>query len=503
MEKMSSMQHEPSSPSFSGVLSVTSTNRYVYWLCLTFPIMLQIGLGYYLYQVWLNHPTSSELTPLWQTVLFWLRILAFTPLLWALFTFLGLIRGHPQDVKLIDDISLGWDRQALLVISYVSKGENQKALKRSLQQTQNILDSMNVSYEIEVVTDIEVPEELRIQDTKGPIYYYLVPQHYKGRKNMLKYKARALQYNLSQRDVRFNARGETDLHNRDVWILHLDEESIITPQVIIGIKDFIEKYSLRKSEGAIGQGEILYNSYKYGEKIIITAMDSLRTGDDLGRFRFQYMVANKPMAGMHGSYVLMPAVIEKAIGWDWGSRSILAEDTYFALKAMEKNIKFDWVNGFIREQSPFSIRDMIKQRMRWYNGRLLIVTDKSLKLSKRIILGYFLGSWIVGWIGSVLFVFLIISFFGASMAKESLFPLWAVMLTSWITGVVGATYEVGVYRNLKHFDASLGRKLYIALATYLLLILQVLPLLEAVAVFYSTYRAIFSPLNEFPSVAKD
>ena len=108
----------------------------------------------------------------------------------------------------------------------------------------------------------------------------------------VKYKARALQYRLEQRTVRLSKDDEINRQNSDVWVLHLDEESIITPQAMVGIKDFIKKYSLRKSDGAIGQGEILYNSYNYGKNILTTSMDSARTGDDLGRFRFQYEVLN-------------------------------------------------------------------------------------------------------------------------------------------------------------------------------------------------------------------
>ncbi len=55
-----------------------------------------------------------------------------------------------------------------------------------------------------------------------------------GHYTNVKYKARALQYLLDQRTSRLNEQWKIDLN--DAWILHLDEESIITPQSINGIE---------------------------------------------------------------------------------------------------------------------------------------------------------------------------------------------------------------------------------------------------------------------------
>ncbi len=478
-------------------LSKTNINRYLYWLFLVcFPLFPTSGLIFYL---WLNQP-QNQLDTLWLTRLVWVKFTWFIPIFWTFLNFLGLVLGgYPSNLKLISDADWCWDKQVLLIVSYVSKGNNQKALYRSLLKTQQILDSTNTRYEIEIVTDIEVPNEARILATKGSIYYYLVPQSYETN-TKVKYKARALQYRLEQRAVRFSKDDDINLQNINVWVLHLDEESIITSQAIVGIKDFIEKYSLRKSKGAIGQGEILYNSYNYGKNILITAMDSIRTGEDLGRFRFQYKFLNKPVGGIHGSYILMPARIEKAIGWDWGSKSILTEDSYFGLKAMERNIKFDWVNGFIKEQSPFSIGDIIKQRMRWYTGISLIVTDISLKFSSKIILILFVICWTLSGIIPVLFITNLIVIL---YTNERLFPFWMVMITSWTTGIAGSIYMIGLLRNLTYWNAPFWKKLYIGLATYILWLFQILSLVEAVAVLYAIYRVIFRPLKDFPIVDKD
>lgn len=476
-------------------VDIYNLNRYVYWLILVCHIVFIMALNTYL---WLNQP-QDQLDTAWEAILIGLKYTWFIPLVWASFNFLGLIRGYPLDVESSSDTDWRWDKQVLLIVSYVSKGDNKKALRRSLEETQKTLDSMNVRYEIEIVTDTRVPKKDRVPTTHGSVYYYSVPQRYET-DTKVKYKARALQYCLQRRNARLSRVDEMNWQQSDVWVLHLDEESIMTSQAIIGIRGFINKYSLRRSDGAIGQGEILYNSYNYGKNILTTSMDSLRTGDDLGRFRFQYEVLNRPVAGMHGSFVLVPAVTEKAIGWDWGAKSVLAEDAYFALKAMEKDVKFDWVSGFIKEQSPFTVRDIIKQRMRWYTGLTAIARDRSLKLSTRTVLIFFTISWALAWIGSVAFI---LNFVVTLLTNKGFFPFWAVLITSWITGVIGSVYLIGVFRNITHCIAPFWRKLYIALTTYILWFFQILVLAEAAAVLYTFYRAIFRPLEGFPVVAKD
>jgi cellulose synthase/poly-beta-1,6-N-acetylglucosamine synthase-like glycosyltransferase len=204
--------------------------------------------------------------------------------------------------------------------------------------------------------------------------------------------------------------------------------------------------------------------------------------------------------GIHGSFVLTPAEIEQAIGWDWGRKSDITEDTYFAFRAMEEGVTFDWVDGHIKEQSPFTISDIIKQRARWYTGLSLIVSEGDLSFLNRLLLALFLLSWTFAWFGSLITVLSIITvIFGV----DNYFPLWATVISATIAGVFGSVYMVGVYRNVRYVQVAWYRKAAIMAATYILWFVQIVPVVEAVAVLYAVYRALFNPLTAFYVVEKD
>lgn len=187
--------------------------------------------------------------------LYYIKFLWFLPAYWVFLNLGGVLYGTPKD-SITNNTSEIWSTSnILLIVSYVSKGVNQDALFRAMRETQQVLDSKNVKYAIEVVTDIRVARKKIISPTKGPIIYYMVPENYS---TSVKYKARALQYLLEQRAERLNKQKERN--PKDVWVLHLDEESILTSCAIMGIENFINKHNLHNGNGAIGQGEILYNS---------------------------------------------------------------------------------------------------------------------------------------------------------------------------------------------------------------------------------------------------
>ena len=93
----------------------------------------------------------------------------------------------------------------------------------------------------------------------------------------------------------------------------------------------------------------------------------------------QYKATHCPLVGMHGSFVLTPARIEREITWDVGGHGSITEDAYFALVAMDRGVRFDWVEGFVREQSPFTLLDLLKQRRRWFCGLSHIARDPAFR----------------------------------------------------------------------------------------------------------------------------
>lgn len=485
--------------------------KIIYWLLLIIPIILHllINLNFWSHLPlcqFVNYASSDYLCPISTpntnvNFLYYIELIWFAPVYWVLMNIAGLLQGPPGDIQ-NNHPSPAWHAPNVhLIVSYVSKGVNQDALFRAMRETQWHLDLKNVNYTIEVVTDIQIAQEKLILESKGPIQYYVVPENYQT-KTHVKYKARALQYLLEQRTNRLSQQNEWNI--KDIWVLHLDEESVLTQQAITGIENFINKHDLHRGDGAIGQGEILYNSYKYGKNLWITAADALRTGDDLGRFRFQYKVVHKPFSGVHGSFLLTPALIEQSLSWDSGARSQLTEDIYFALRAMEKKIRFDWVEGFIKEQSPFTWKDFMNQRARWYQGLAKVIADKELKLTTRMILGATVVSWSICWVGTFVAIMNVIA---SHLTNTVYLPNWAIISTSLFAGLVGSVYMIGAYRNVSYWTAPTWKKGAMLIITYVLFITLLLPLAEGLAVMYSITRLVMRMFSkrhqEFYIVAKD
>lgn len=386
---------------------------------------------------------------------------------------LGFLYGSPHTAdrrNLNDYAAAGWPKQAYLVVSYVSRGDNAEALRRAVRTSRDIMRNMRVNGSIEVVTDL--PVRLRGVDK------YVVPGAYRT-KNGTMYKARALQYLLERRQERLARR-------RNVWVLHLDEESVITPEVVAGIAKFVVEH---RGQPVIGQGEIQYNSYNYARSLLITAVDAIRTGDDLGRFRLQYKIFNKPLFGMHGSFVLLPRTLEDKIGFDLTQKGSITEDAYFALIAMARGYKFFWVDGYIREQSPFSVSALLKQRRRWISGLKSLVYDREIPLRSRLVLAVNMMLWRLAWIGPV------VTLWNVTAGGSAVSPAMAIG-AAILSGLVGSVYMVGAWRNASVSSLGYGHKLYVWIASMILV--PVACLVEAVAIIYAAVR----PVKTFQVVAK-
>lgn len=422
-------------------------------------------------------------------MLFQFLILAY-PMISGFAFLMGIIVfGCPRDRR--PGPTWRWNPDFTLIVSWVSRGHQPVTLQRATSQTQQILDQLGVFYELEVITDVDIAPANLLVRTKGDIHYVVVPKEYQTCRGA-RYKARALQYLLEHRTSRLLGREETS----NIWILHMDEESLITPECVLGIQEHIQKYDLRRTQGAIGQGEILYNSLDYGDNLWTAAIDASRTGGDLGQFRTQYKALHKPLIGMHGSYVLTPARIEREITWDVGGHGSITEDSYFALLAMERGVPFDWVEGFIREQSPLTILDIIRQRRRWFCGLAHVARDPALRFKTRLALRVFVWFWAFSALALPLpLIYLVQRFlFGSGIIPWEVFMLAAVC-----TGLYASAYSVGSWRNLRHCSMPMIRKAQIMVFTIVAWFFFVPALVECAGTLYG----LFFPVSSFYVVAKD
>lgn len=221
-----------------------------------------------------------------------------------------------------------------LVICLVSKGTNPETVRRSYC---NLLPLVGGAVELSVVTDhvLDIP-------------HLLVPAEFQPRH--AQYKARALEYFRQQQ--RF---GPHD------WVLHLDEESGLDPHALRACLDYC-----RRSSFLYGQGAIFYNNHDFWRHPLLAAADCVRVGDDVAKFHLQLARLHRPVFGLHGSFLLAKGSLEDEITWDL--QGSLVEDYAFALECMRRGYGVGEINGIVREQSPKSVMDFLRQRRRWLVG---------------------------------------------------------------------------------------------------------------------------------------
>ena len=203
-------------------------------------------------------------------------------------------------------------------------------------------------------------------------------------------KSRALQYCLED---------EVNFLEDDHWIVHLDEETRLTEASVKGILNFITE-----DKADFGQGLIVYaaDSVRFKSRSmklqnsICTVADSFRVADDLGKMRTQLKVLKKAIFGWKGSYVVCRAGAEKRVGFDNGPEGSKAEDCFFAILALDSwpEFKFGFIEGEMREKSPFTFEDFFKQRKRWMQGIYMVVMSDKIGRKSKILLSMSLFAWL-------------------------------------------------------------------------------------------------------------
>jgi beta-1,4-mannosyltransferase len=214
--------------------------------------------------------------------LFTIRFIAFFALPQMMTNFLGLImyNAFPDKVVLKGSPLLA----PFICIRVVTRGDYPDLVKRNALRNLNtchIVGLKNIS--IEVVSDkpVNIPKHRLIREV-------VVPKDYETKTGAM-FKSRALQYCLEE---------NVNVLNPNDWIVHLDEETILTDNCVRGITNFVldGKYPF-------GQGLITYAN----ENVVnwlTTLADSLRVSDDMGKVRFQLKTFHKPLFSWKGSYVV-------------------------------------------------------------------------------------------------------------------------------------------------------------------------------------------------------
>jgi len=305
-------------------------------------------------------------------LLYILRFLAFLPLPQVLLNFFGLTlyNAFPDNVTLKGSPLLA----PFICVRIVTRGDYPELVRNNVNKNLcRCLDAGLEHFIIEVVTDkpIRLPKDRRVVET-------VVPNSYKTQSGAL-FKARALQYCLED--------GINTLSDSD-WIVHLDEETLLTENAIKGILNFIID-----GKHHFGQGLITYANEEV-VNWITTLADSFRVADDMGKLRCQFFMFHKPLLSWKGSYVVTQMKAERSVGFDNGLDGSVAEDCFFAMKAYKEGFTFNFIEGEMWEKSPFTLWDFVQQRKRWLQGILLVVHSKQIPLKNKFLLGAVCYSWV-------------------------------------------------------------------------------------------------------------
>lgn len=195
--------------------------------------------------LWGNESESAEPPDPWATygvfwtiVLYSLRFLTFLALPQVIFNAMGLLlfNAFPEKTLLKGSPLLA----PFICIRVVTRGDYPDLVKKNVTRNLNLcLDVGLENFIVEVVTDKKIPglsEYSRVREV-------VVPPSYVTKSGAL-FKARALQYCLEQE---VNILADSD------WIVHLDEETILTDNAIRGILNFVFD-----GKHQFGQGVITY-----------------------------------------------------------------------------------------------------------------------------------------------------------------------------------------------------------------------------------------------------
>ena len=248
------------------------------------------------------------------------------------------------------------------------------------------------------------------------------------------HKGRALQYAAE-------IRKEEKKNTEDIYVFHLDDESLITKQTLCSVLTFLED-----NPSPISEGLITYPLQK-NEKFKITHLiDTLRPFCCFECLDFMHK--GNP-AYIHGSNLLIRSDVEEEVSWENGKT--IAEDTLFAVSARTKcgSDSFGWHGGVIEERSPLSLRDLVKQRKRWFYG--LIQNLKFMSLKDRIVQGSRALLWSLGFYSGLVSIIVLL---GVPQDMSLGYGVWLDYLIKTcflVTSILWLlSYQIGGFFNGKY-----------------------------------------------------
>lgn len=182
----------------------------------------------------------------------------------------------------------------------------------------------------------------RIVADKSNVELVVVPSTYKTRAVA---KGRAIQYFIDH----YVGEGE--------WYAFLDDDNLV-----------LDTWYRRDAACMEKQNRLIGNPVlvpRPGRSLHAYVMDHIRWLDDLTVFRLFTGVLGYPYAGLHGELLLVRGDVLKRVGFN---RSSIVEDYAFGVAASRMGIRTFQTRTRVSILSPHSLRDLIRQRNRWWCG---------------------------------------------------------------------------------------------------------------------------------------
>lgn len=344
---------------------------------------------------------------------------------------------------------------------------------------------------IEVVTeDIEdmIAINNEFHDTEVPVKVFVMPADYATPKQT-ELKARALHYMVERHRE----------NPRDSYIIHYDEESVLTENNLARLVR-----NLLKTPMGISEGTISYPLEWTDAHMMCRTMESSRP---FGCHECYLMMTNPAPLHLHGSNLVVQERIENEIGWDigrLGDKPLIAEDLVFGLMVYLKYGKsvFGWHGVEMIEQPPFTIKAAQKQRERWVMGALQGVAHVSSlpgyskmslydRLRIQLIIKFRVATYAVGLPVSIVSLTILLFYVGYNIVSVALGDgIFTIVTFAAIPGLILwlGSNQLGLRQNLRY--TGMNRKKRFMQHVYVLLLTPFSGIYDTSGPFIATIKWI-------------
>lgn len=141
------------------------------------------------------------------------------------------------------------------------------------------------------------------------------------------------------------------------WYVFIDDDNLILGD------DFLYEIPIYEKQGYVAANGVLVP--RPGKSTIAYVMDWIRFVDDVLIYRFFTGLLAKPLVGLHGDLLIVKGKVLKEIGF---TRRSVTEDFDFAAELVKRGYKTWQSSTKVSIKSPNSLRDLVKQRGRWFKG---------------------------------------------------------------------------------------------------------------------------------------